>query len=119
MTHTIRNKTKAIPTITFNPKFFLLLCKESDWVNRVVISHLLKSLTVLTGKKYVLDYAQETLLNLNSRKSILAETTELRMIFVDGLSITPLMSPDQVLRVTRDFEEALNLFEIKKGYRDV
>ena len=119
MTHTVRNKTKATPIVTFRPKFFLLLCKETDWVNRVVISYLLRSLTSLTGKACVLDYDQETLLNLNTRKSIIAETTELRMIFVEGLFKMSMMTPDKVLSAARDFEEALTLFEIKKGYRDV
>jgi hypothetical protein len=41
------------------------------------------------------------------------------MIFVEGLFKMSLMTPDKVLSVARDFEEALTLFEIKKGYRGV
>lgn len=106
-THTIRNKNKVNPIISFTPKFLDVLSKENNWVIHCVCAIFLHQYSNLTGIKATIDYETDQYLKKFTCSEVKESNLDLRRIFIDGLKKHSLFDLEELVIIIHRFDEQM------------
>lgn len=107
-THTIRNKSKTTPIVTFSKPFLKKLLESHPLATRLTLARMLKLLRTYSGKQHAIDYEQHQQLEAIPYKLIEGDLWFVESVFKEGFMNQSLTELDYDLTVANNFYKLLD-----------
>lgn len=107
-THTIRNKSKPTPIVTFTKPFLAKLLASHPLATRLTLARMLKLLRTYSGKQHAIDHEQRQQLEAMTYKLIEGDLWYIDSIFKEGFMNQPLTEIEDDLTIANNFYNMLD-----------